>query len=106
MELFHELQLSSLASAVISKTSELQSQNVANIVWTFGGLAVPNCSLFQALSLRVKHMHGEFDAQNISNIFWELATVMHEDSCALMALSHEAASKLDTFTGQDVSNTA
>ena len=68
------MHLFALADAVIEKASLLQSQNVANIAWTLGRLAVRHVSLLQALStrLRTEGFHQSdpgFDPQNISNSF-------------------------------------
>ena len=49
LDLQNEIQLLALADAVIDKASLLQTQNVANIAWRFGRLAVRNSRLLQAL---------------------------------------------------------
>jgi len=90
-----------LADSALSTDHDMQTQNIANILWAFAKMKHPSPKLFEELSTDASRRLYDFSAQQLTTLAWSLSKYPPESSEVFDVLAAEVVARgLDKFSSQ------
>lgn len=104
----HDVELFQMAGeALTSKVHQVQPQELANILWSFGANALSSTAL--DLEKCIGHLlqrSQEFEVQHLSNVAWSLAKLSSDPKLLQQLAAVAIPARLGEFSSQHVGNVA